>query len=110
MSTTGSVDDGEPVLSPADRRLKRLAWRCRRGTRELDDLLKGWLETHRASPDEAQLAAFDALLDQQDPQLWDWLIGHADPPRDDWRAIVADIRHNAVFRGGDAGPTPSTAP
>lgn len=78
-----------------DARLKRVQWRCRRGTRELDALLGGWLEVHRASLDAPQLEAFDALLDQQDPALWDWLMGHAEPPRADWRAIVMDIRERA---------------
>jgi antitoxin CptB len=78
-----------------DARMKRLRWRARRGTRELDALLGGWLDAHAASMDEARFAAFDALLDQQDPELWDWLMGHADPPRADWRAIVAEIRRHA---------------
>ncbi len=78
-----------------DARLKRVQWRCRRGTRELDALLGGWLEVHRASLVAPQLEAFDALLDQQDPALWDWLMGHAEPPRADWRAIVMDIRERA---------------
>lgn len=82
MSTAEGFDD----------ELKRLRWRCRRGTRELDALLGGWLDEHGASMDAVQAAAFDALLDQQDPELWDWLRGHAEPPRDDWRAIVTDIR------------------
>lgn len=75
--------------------LKRLRWRCRRGTRELDALLGGWLDAHGASMDEAQLAVFDALLDRQDPELWDWLMGHAEPPRPEWHAIVAEIRQRA---------------
>ena len=75
--------------------LKRIQWRCRRGTRELDALLGGWLQAHGASMDEAQFAVFDALLDRQDPELWDWLMGHAEPPRADWRAIVGDIRKRA---------------
>lgn len=76
----------------SDDSIKRLRWRCRRGTRELDELLGGWLDEHGASMDAVQFAAFDALLDQQDPELWDWLRGHAESPRADWRAIVADIR------------------
>jgi antitoxin CptB len=75
--------------------LKRVQWRCRRGTRELDALLGGWLDARRASIDDGELATFDALLDQQDPVLWDWLMGHAEPPRADWRAIVAEIRGRA---------------
>ncbi|MGH8111400.1 MAG: succinate dehydrogenase assembly factor 2 [Rhodanobacteraceae bacterium] len=76
-------------------RLKRIRWRCRRGTRELDALLGGWLESNGALSDDAQWAAFDTLLDEQDPDLWDWLMGHAEPPRADWRAIVAEIRARA---------------
>lgn len=76
-------------------RIKRLHWRCRRGTRELDALLAGWLEQHGPSLDVSQVAAFDAMLDQQDPDLWDWLMGNAEPPRPDWRTIVADIRRRA---------------
>jgi antitoxin CptB len=75
--------------------LKRIQWRCRRGTRELDALLGGWLDARRDSIDAGELATFDALLDEQDPVLWDWLLGHAEPPRADWRAIVADIRERA---------------
>ncbi|MEO6967415.1 MAG: succinate dehydrogenase assembly factor 2 [Rhodanobacteraceae bacterium] len=75
-----------------DPRLKRLRWRCRRGTRELDALLGGWLDRHAAGANGAALDAFDDLLDQPDPDLWDWLTGHAPPPRADWRAIVAQIR------------------
>lgn len=88
---------GPGTRNPAsiDARLKRMQWRCRRGTRELDALLGGWLEAHRTSLDASRLEAFDGLLDQQDPVLWDWLMGHAQPPRPDWQAIVADIRTRA---------------
>lgn len=83
------------TAAASDGQLKRLRWRCRRGTRELDALLGGWLDSHRDSLDEAQSSVFDALLDQQDPILWDWLMGHAEPPRADWRIIVAEIRQGA---------------
>lgn len=75
--------------------MKRIQWRCRRGTRELDTLLGNWLARHGATMDESQFAVFDSLLDQQDPELWDWVMGHAEPPRADWRAIVRDIRQHA---------------
>ena len=78
-----------------DAQLKRLRWRCRRGTRELDALLGGWLDAHAADADDATLTSFDALLDRHDPDLQDWLMGHGEPPRADWRAIVADIRARA---------------
>lgn len=73
-------------------RLKRLRWRTRRGTRELDRLFGGWLDERFADADEAMRLAFDELLDVQDPNLWDWVMGHARAPRDDWQAIIDDIR------------------
>jgi antitoxin CptB len=72
--------------------LKRLRWRARRGTRELDALFGGWLEEHFAQADDAQRMAFDELLDAQDPDLWDWVMGHARPSRADWQLIIDDIR------------------
>ena len=82
-------------MPSTEAQLKRIQWRCRRGTRELDALLGGWLERHATDPDIAALQAFDALLDQQDPDLWDWLVGHVEPPRANWRAIVDEIRRHA---------------
>lgn len=78
-----------------DSQLKRLRWRARRGTRELDALLGGWLDRHANDTDTNDLNAFAELLDRQDPELWDWLMGHAQPPRADWQAIVIDIRTRA---------------
>ncbi|MCE5233000.1 MAG: succinate dehydrogenase assembly factor 2 [Mizugakiibacter sp.] len=73
-------------------RLRRLRWRCRRGTKELDALLGWWLEQRYAGAEEASQAAFDALLDRQDPDVWDWLMGYAVPEDPRWRAIVDEIR------------------
>lgn len=71
--------------------LKRLRWRCRRGTRELDQLLGGWLDAHAASADAELIGSFDAMLDQPDPDLWDWLIARQ-PPDPRFAAIVDAIR------------------
>lgn len=73
-------------------RLKRLRWRCRRGTKELDALYGWWLEHGWPDADAATRDAFDHLLDVQDPDLWDWTIGQGRPPRADWQAIIDAIR------------------
>lgn len=86
-------------MTATEAQVKRIRWRCRRGTRELDALLGGWFESHQDSLDAARFAAFDELLDQQDPELWDWLMGHVAAPRADWCAIVAEIREHAGLEG-----------
>ena len=75
---------------------QRLRWRCRRGTRELDVMLGWWLSERYPRADAVAHADFDALLDTHDPDLWDWLTGHAEPdPR--FAAIVDEIRaHHCV--------------
>ena len=70
----------------------RLRWRCRRGMRELDQLLGWYLDTRYAKVDDAQKDAFSTLLDQQDPQLWDWLTARSVPEQDRWRRIIDEIR------------------
>lgn len=80
-----------PETSGAARR-KRLGWRVRRGTKELDIMFGTWLDERYDAADAARQAAFDALLDEQDPDLWDWVMGHAPVPRADWQAIIDEIR------------------
>lgn len=70
----------------------RLRWRCRRGTRELDLLLGGWLERYWAAADDARRSAFERLLDSTDPDLWDWLMGHARPDDPKFASIIDEIR------------------
>lgn len=70
----------------------RLRWRCRRGTRELDALFGWWLEARYAAADAARQGAFAELLEAQDPDLWDWVMGRAMAPREDWQAIIDAIR------------------
>lgn len=70
----------------------RLRWRCRRGTRELDALLGGWLAERYAHADARRRADFERLLDAQDPDLWDWLMGHSEPADPGFAAIVDEIR------------------
>ena len=72
--------------------IARLRWRCRRGTRELDALVGWYLDTRYASASPRLQAAFAALLDQQDPDLWDWLVGRHPTPRVEWQEIVDEIR------------------
>lgn len=75
----------------------QLEWRCRRGTRELDLLLRGWLERHYESADERQRAQFAALLELPDPSLQAYLMGLEAPPAA-VRAIIEAIRTSRELR------------
>lgn len=53
----------------------RLGWRCRRGMRELDILLMRYMDRDYERADAAEQAAFETLLDFQDPEILDLLTG-----------------------------------
>jgi antitoxin CptB len=75
------VVSSTPITPPAFNR-GRLRWRCRRGMRELDVLLEGYLSRRFDMADAAEQAAFLYLLEQEDPDIWAWLVGQAQPPRE----------------------------
>jgi antitoxin CptB len=72
--------------------LARLKWKCRRGMKELDVLLEGYLAARYAQASEAEQGAFQALLDLQDPVLFDYVIGRDRPTSEDERRVIDALR------------------
>jgi antitoxin CptB len=64
-----------------DVELKALRWRCRRGMRELDQLLVRWLERCWPASPEARRDVFRRLLTVEDDKLWRAFVGQE--PLDD---------------------------
>ena len=52
-----------------------LRWRCRRGMRELDQLLQRYLEHAWPLADDRERGVFLRLLDVEDDKLWQWCMG-----------------------------------
>ena len=71
---------------------RRLRWRCRRGMRELDQLLERWLEREWRSSPTAEREAFLRLLDSEDDRLWKWFLGHDSSDDAGLQALVERIR------------------
>ncbi|NBC22619.1 MAG: succinate dehydrogenase assembly factor 2 [Gammaproteobacteria bacterium] len=69
----------------------RLRWLCRRGMRELDVLLSGFLAQRYPDLDDALKADFAEFLELQDPEIWAYLLGRAEP-EPALAAIVSQIR------------------
>jgi antitoxin CptB len=60
----------------------RLRWQCKRGMRELDELLARYLDSAYERAPETEKLAFRALLEVPDPDLIGYLLGsqlHANP-------------------------------
>lgn len=62
-----------------DSRIGRLRWRARRGMQELDQLLEQFFNSDLMCFDEDSLAAMERLLDCEDTELLDWLLGRSEP-------------------------------
>ena len=69
----------------------RLRWRCRRGMRELDQLMLRYLDLRWPQAPEAERAVFLRLLDSEDDKLWRWFMGRERPEHDDLHALVQAI-------------------
>lgn len=54
-----------------------LRWRCRRGKKELDVLLGGFLDRNLAHLDPVQRATFERLLALEDDDLLDLIFGRS---------------------------------
>jgi antitoxin CptB len=75
--------------SDSDIRRKRLRFRAwHRGTREADLILGSFADAHLATFDAAGVDAFEALLEVPDAELFDWIGGRAEPPRQHDTAVT----------------------
>lgn len=69
------------MTEPRQTRLKRLRIRSwRRGTKEMDLILGGWSDAHLAGLDDATLGTYEAMLEENDQDLYLWVSGQAAPP------------------------------
>ena len=63
--------------------LRRLKIRCwRRGTKEMDLILGGFVDSQGAKLSDEDLAAFDALTREDDASLYRWVSGAEAAPTD----------------------------
>lgn len=69
----------------------QLSWRCRRGMKELDLVLKGWLEQRYPLANADERAAFGRFLELPDPEIAGFLFGHAIPADPAMGALVAQL-------------------
>lgn len=87
--------------SPEAALRKRLYWHSRRGMWELDLLLIPFLEQRYGDLNEADQAAFRALIDEEDQDLFVWLMRREWPEDPARRHIVKMIVEHAETTDND---------
>ena len=71
------------------RRLKFRAWH--RGIKEMDLILGHFADTHVDGMSEEQLAAFEALLEEPDTMLYNWISGREEVPEEQRSPLLEQI-------------------
>jgi antitoxin CptB len=72
-------------------RHQRLRWRSRRGLLELELLLQAFLDARLADLDADRLTELEALVEFDDVDVHEWLLGRRPPPTA-LRRVVTEIR------------------
>jgi antitoxin CptB len=72
--------DEAPKEDISTRRKRLLYQSSHRGTKESDLLLGAFAAAHLGAFTPAQLDAFEAMLNENDGDLFDWVAGRAAPP------------------------------
>ena len=64
-----------------EHKVKRLSMRSmRRGIKEMDLILSSFADANLSSLDEGGLQLYDCLLEESDPDLYQWITGQKTPP------------------------------
>lgn len=81
----------EDPLREQRKRLRFRSWH--RGTKEIDLLLGTFADAWLDRLDAAQLARYEALLENTDPDLYAWIMGAETPPEAFDTEILALLRN-----------------
>ncbi len=74
----------------------RLTWQCRRGMRELDEMLNTFLDKRYKSLGQRELEQFNVLLEYHDTVLLEVLMGRQTAPDTEVANLVQEIRNTTA--------------
>ena len=70
----------------------RLLWRCRRGIKEMDIILQEFINVSYDQLNDEDKNAFSKLLDEQDLDILNWIMGKDKPANDRLSNIINIIK------------------
>lgn len=77
----------------------KLRWLCRRGMKELDVLLEGFLKDKYDELSESLQKAFHRLMGLEDPDLYAILMGKQDAPDQECADVIEQLRNQMSSHG-----------
>ena len=73
-------------------RIGRIRWRSRRGLKELDVMFEAYFRGDLSACSVETLGLLEHLLDCQDPDLLEWMLGHSAPEDEQLRQLIKLIQ------------------
>ncbi len=70
----------------------RTAWRCRQGSRELEELLGGYLERRYDQLPAAEQEQFRSLVECSSADLNSWIVCGVNTSQEQYRELISEIR------------------
>ncbi len=87
-------------MNEIEKKRKRLILRSGyRGMKEMDLIMGSFAGAHVSGFSDAQLDVYDALLTQNDPDLYGWITGKEEPP-EDVKSDIFDLLSKHVIPTG----------
>ena len=81
------------VLMEDNTRLKRLRYRSwHRGWKETDLILGQFADENLDKMDAATIDIYEQLLDENDADIWDWLVGKLPPKNSEYLPILTSLK------------------
>lgn len=82
-----------------ENRLKMLRYRSwHRGWKETDLILGRFADENLAKMDDATIDIYEQLLDENDADIWDWLVGKAPPKHEFYAPILQDLLEYGKYK------------
>ena len=70
----------------------RLLWRCRRGIKEMDIVLQNFIKDSYDELNNENKSAFSKVLEEQDLDILNWILGKDKPEDTELIEIIKKIR------------------
>ena len=85
------MTDSDSEVAKRRRQLKFRSWH--RGTREMDFLMGRFADSHIDGFGPEQLDLYARLLENSDPEIYDWITGKTPVPGDSDSEILTQLRN-----------------
>ncbi len=86
-------DNGDNHNDNALAELSKLRWVCRRGMRELDVVLREYLDNYYLNSNQREQQTFKQLLELEDPILFSILMNYSEPENSEQKAIIVKLQN-----------------